>query len=427
MNVMDAWTGATADALRRAFRMTIEEFAEHLGISPRAVAYWRERPDKLPRPLGQRVLDATLESAPENVKARFALLIEQGSATLSTRNSLVITDATQQISVTKANDVLAWVESTNTSDDLITYFDQTVGDVAREHASAPPAALLVKVQQFHGMIQTLLRSGKQRYRQTAELMRLDADLLAHMCQLLGDLHRDRAALAYGNAAVSLADEAGASSAAAFSAQSQRARWRGQYAEAVDLAAKGLRSSPSPTLRVLLAYQEADAAAASGRMSRRAQQTLEYAEGLDNSADSYSVWSCPPARSALFRMGVALNIESVKDALRLATEAEPMWRREKQRAFGTWAHFRLAAARAHMLLGSAEGAVEQVIQVLDLPPEYRLSTLSGHVARFDALLSDSKFANNWIGWPRFWLGPVGVLVPGWVIRFRVSRGFPGRRW
>jgi AcrR family transcriptional regulator len=231
MKVVDSWTGATADALRQAFRMTIEDFAAKLGVHPRTVSYWRGRPDMVQRTLGQQILDDALERAPETVKARFAALIGKGfSADPIANGSLPGTSpglplppspaSAGDISAENARSILAWIEASNTSDDFISYFDQTIEETAKEHASYPPATLLAKVQQLHGMIQTLLRGGKQRYRQTRELLRLDADLLAHMCQLLGDVHRDEAAAAYAAASVGLAEEAGSSAAAAFSAQAQ---------------------------------------------------------------------------------------------------------------------------------------------------------------------------------------------------------------
>jgi hypothetical protein len=35
--------------------------------------------------------------------------------------------------------------------------------------------------------------------------------------------------------------------------------------------------------------------------------------------------------------------------------------------------------------------------------------------------------NWIGWPRFWLGLAGALVPGRAIRSRESMAGHGTRW
>ena len=75
MQVIAQWTGGEADALRQALRMTIEEFAEHLRVAPRTVAYWRERPSIVPQSAIQRALDSTLDAAPDRAKAKFALLV----------------------------------------------------------------------------------------------------------------------------------------------------------------------------------------------------------------------------------------------------------------------------------------------------------------------------------------------------------------
>jgi hypothetical protein len=77
MKVMASWTGAQADALRQALRMTNESFADHLGVAVRTVAYWRKRPDMIPQHQMQEVLDAALDRASDRVKAQFALLVSE--------------------------------------------------------------------------------------------------------------------------------------------------------------------------------------------------------------------------------------------------------------------------------------------------------------------------------------------------------------
>ena len=77
MQVIAAWTGGQADALREAFRMTNEDFADHLGIGVRTVAYWRKQREIRPRARMQEVLDTALERAPDRVKAQFALLANE--------------------------------------------------------------------------------------------------------------------------------------------------------------------------------------------------------------------------------------------------------------------------------------------------------------------------------------------------------------
>jgi hypothetical protein len=131
MKVVDYWTGATADALRQAFRMTIEDFAAKLGVHPRTVSYWRERPDMVQRTLGQQILDDALERAPEAVKARFAALIGKGFSADPIANGswpgtspgppLPPSPASGgDISAENARSILAWLEASNTSDDFIT-------------------------------------------------------------------------------------------------------------------------------------------------------------------------------------------------------------------------------------------------------------------------------------------------------------------
>ena len=74
MQVVATWTGARADVLRRALRMTNESYAEHLGVAVRTVAYWRQRPETIPQPAIQDTLDAALERASDRAKAQFAAL-----------------------------------------------------------------------------------------------------------------------------------------------------------------------------------------------------------------------------------------------------------------------------------------------------------------------------------------------------------------
>jgi len=75
MLVITSWTGGQADALRQALRMTNEDFAAHLGVSVRTVAYWRKRPHMVPKLQMQEVLDAALERANDREKAQFSLLV----------------------------------------------------------------------------------------------------------------------------------------------------------------------------------------------------------------------------------------------------------------------------------------------------------------------------------------------------------------
>jgi transcriptional regulator with XRE-family HTH domain len=289
----------------------------------------------------------------------------------------------------------AWIKSTNTTDELVEYLGSMASIATRDHVYLPPPTVLTKVLRLHQQIQVALQGGKQRLRQSRDLFRIDASLLAHISLLFGDIHRDDAAAAYGEVAILAASEAGCSPAEAFSAQAQIARWRHRYTEAADLASRGYVSSPATSIRVLLACQEANASALAGD-TMRAKLALDQAEAarvdpIEEGLDS--VWSCPPARYGLYRLSVALHSGDASTALREADVAEAAWPAEQPKPFGTWAHLRIAAGHAHLMSGSVDGAAEQIRPVLDLRSEYRLATLTEHMATIQRMLLDRRFRGS----------------------------------
>jgi transcriptional regulator with XRE-family HTH domain len=72
MTIIEEWTGRHAHALRTALRMTSESFAHQLGVAPRTVTKWRERPDMVPSKQIQQALDTSLRQAPPDARVRFA-------------------------------------------------------------------------------------------------------------------------------------------------------------------------------------------------------------------------------------------------------------------------------------------------------------------------------------------------------------------
>jgi transcriptional regulator with XRE-family HTH domain len=73
--VVGLWTGREARVLRVALRMTIEAFAEHLGVAVRTVAKWEAQGTGIvPIPAIQDVLDVALQRATSEQQARFEIL-----------------------------------------------------------------------------------------------------------------------------------------------------------------------------------------------------------------------------------------------------------------------------------------------------------------------------------------------------------------
>ncbi|MGH3870349.1 MAG: helix-turn-helix domain-containing protein [Pseudonocardiaceae bacterium] len=73
MTTVDRWTGREAKLLRQALRLSIRDFAAHLGVGARTVNKWEARQaDITPLPYMQEVLDTALARASDEAKARFA-------------------------------------------------------------------------------------------------------------------------------------------------------------------------------------------------------------------------------------------------------------------------------------------------------------------------------------------------------------------
>lgn len=72
MTTVQKWTGRETRMLRHALRMSIRDFAEHLGVSERTVSKWEAGRDAVqPRPEIQAALDTALARAGNEVHRRF--------------------------------------------------------------------------------------------------------------------------------------------------------------------------------------------------------------------------------------------------------------------------------------------------------------------------------------------------------------------
>jgi hypothetical protein len=76
MTVIEIWTGKHASALKTALRLTNESFARTLGTATRTIAKWNAEPDVVPVAEMQRALDTLLERSPQEVRTRFAAIVD---------------------------------------------------------------------------------------------------------------------------------------------------------------------------------------------------------------------------------------------------------------------------------------------------------------------------------------------------------------
>ncbi|MYW05362.1 hypothetical protein [Streptomyces sp. SID3343] len=295
-----------------------------------------------------------------------------------------------------AADLTAWMTSTNIGNEGIAYLARTVASLSEAHSGTPPRVMLADVIDTHQRVQGLLRSGRQRLKQTRELMRLDAVLIAHAGLLLGDLNRDASARAYGRAAVLCARESETNEAVAWSALAKTARWEGKFRDSADLARRGFECSDPSSVRILLACQEANGAALSGDRIRATEALARAevaAESVGGSGREVSAWSCPRPRQALFALSVATSFHEPEAALRAAMTAHEGWAAGDRRVATTWAQIQIGVAIAHVQQGAVDGAVEGVTPMLSLAPELRMATVTRHLANLDRRLQGRRFRRN----------------------------------
>jgi hypothetical protein len=256
--------------------------------------------------------------------------------------------------------------------------------------------MLADVMQTHRQVQMLMRAGNYRLRQARDLFKMESDLLAHACILLGDLHHDQVAISYGLTAALCAREAGANQAAALSAQAKTERWRHRYAASADLARRGFDYCSGTPLKVLLACQEANASALLGdhERARKALHRAQHAADVSLVTDSgMTPWSCPRPRQALFELSVALRAGAPEEALQAAQMADAGWASGEPKVHGTWAQVRFATAIAYVMMGELDGAAEQVAPVMSTPPEFRLATITNYLVDMDARLEHPRYQDS----------------------------------
>jgi hypothetical protein len=384
-DLVTTWTGWHANALRQALRMTNEEFAEYLNVAVRTVAYWRTRPEMVPRQGMQQILDVALERAPELARAQFQRLLAERDRALTRTATMAATRDPAGLT--------EWLTATGTSDEAIDGMDRAAAALAEAHPHTPAGVLLADARQLQARIQQVLTDGRLRHRQERELLRVNGDVLAHMSLLLSDLHTSKAADDYGNAALLYLREARASEATAWYVLAKNARWRYQYVRAADLASQGLQhGSPAP-MTVQLACYEANTSALAGDASRaRAamHRAEEQAAELPVREASSSPWSFPSERMTIFRLSVALHTGDLDGALLAASDAGPAWSNGPH-VPAAWAQIRIGAGIACLLKDEPDGAAEWARPVLGLPPGLRIATVTGWLADLDRRLADARYA------------------------------------
>jgi hypothetical protein len=187
--VVAVWTGEETRALRTALRLTIEAFAEQLGVAVRTVAKWEAQGSSIvPVPMMQEVLDVALQRATPEQHSRFVML----RPGVGTRRNAPSSPTPEPVRL----DLVALARLRERVDDLGTRYDRTSS-----------ISLLAEAGQCLGEV-VFLRSQAVASRMRRELYALEAETATLMGQLVWDAsqRRDHAtARAYFDQAIEAAE------------------------------------------------------------------------------------------------------------------------------------------------------------------------------------------------------------------------------
>ncbi|MFF0309265.1 hypothetical protein ACFYSC_17700 [Streptosporangium sp. NPDC004379] len=319
---------------------------------------------------------------------------QRDKAGMAQRSTPFIRDASPEID--EIADIMAWLNRGSRHADAIGEIEQAAASMADAHTEVPPRNLLCHVRRVHRQVRDLIDRRDLGFRQTRDLLRIDADLIAHAAVLLGDIDRDQAAEEYGRLAVRLAEEAGSNPGPAWYARAKTARWQGRYIEAADLARRGYDATPAGPMKQQLAWYEANSAALFGDAgrAREAAHRADMPNVSGRTADSTrSVWSFPAPRRTLFSLAVAVRTGDPDGALRTVAHTDQATAAGDRPAPANWAQIRVTASIAHLLKDDLAGVIHETTPVLAMPPELRLTTVTGYLEDLSHRLARSRFADS----------------------------------
>jgi tetratricopeptide (TPR) repeat protein len=331
ISVVSTWDGRKAHALRIAFRLTNEAFADRLGVASRAVAKWDAQPDLVPVMNTQQILDLALDRAPDEVKTRFELLLaELKSETRSPLDELHVTALPMTVQ-------LPTVSLRHATPETLIYLRNTLNSHYTADNLLGPRALLPVITAHVDAIEQLLQGAAGATYD--ELLRVGAgyaEFAGWLCQDSGDLG---GAAVWCDRALEWAQAGGDERMAAF-VMTRRAvqsisAGKGTYAVRLAMAAQRGGDRPETIhVRALAAMTEANGHAISGEPSET-DRALDVTDAL-------------------------LERESI------VTDGDPMQGRYCELDL----YLKITRAKCHLELGRANDAVEAFDVVLaDLPADY----------------------------------------------------------
>lgn len=328
------WTGRSAKALRLALRKTGEEFAQHLGLAPRAIAKWESSPDLVQTLSTQQLLDVVLAKAADDDKARFALLLQEQVVPDLTHTSASSEREPSSLAISTPPSTAFGEQATP---DLLEYLRDSLHNHYTTDNRLGPRILLPVITAHLDSIEQLRQNTSGRT--LDELLRIGAAYSEFAGWLCHDSGRLEDASRWCRQSLEFAHAAGDDRMAAFvftrRAAQAISRRDGEYAARVASAARRYSGDGTAHVRAIALLTEAH-----GYSMCRSPGKVDEAIGL--------------AEVLITKFGTA------------ATGDDPTLGRYCELDL----YLQISRAKCSLELGRAADAVAQFTQVIkDLPPEY----------------------------------------------------------
>ncbi len=374
--------GALLRELRTSHEPPITQLAlgRHAHVSADAVATW-EKGRSLPNETTVQALDARLDANGRLHRAwqEADTRPDRPTATGARLSAASLLASSAQ----EAASFGSWAEVANTGAVAIASITQRVNALSDGALTRPPAEIVAEAAAINHTLFELLR-GHHKPGHGRDLYTAAGTACALLSWLSGDLGNTDAARIHGATAQICADMAENPELSGWVAavRSKTAFWAGEYVAAANLARAGTVHLAPGTVQVMLACQQADAWARLGAAEETAAALDQARRAADSvrGVDSFGgLFTCGAGRALNYAAGCNIAIARNAAALAAADAALEVFRSDGHYGFGTVAQTHVSKTLAYANAGDLDAAASAARPVLDLPPERRLSTVSGRLA------------------------------------------------
>lgn len=427
------WSGREARALRDAKRMSIREFAAHLGVHERLVSKWEAGGTRVhPRPVNQAALDTSLARSDEVVRARFAAMIDQplidrpapefdarpdnsvraqysSDAELLTlvdngamRGDALVTISERDLIMAAAHEAsehAGRAESTNIGATTLEQFDADVTRIANDYVHASPVPMMVEMLRVRRRVYRFLE-GHQSPADTGHLYLLAGTLSGLLANASTDLGYHNAAGEQARAAWAYAELSGHNGLRAWTRGMQALieYWSERPRRAVQLAQSGQQYADSVTAKVRLLNIEARIWSKLGSIGDterciRAADLARSGTGADELHDEMGgVFGFDEPKSHYYAGATYIHLGQAEPALSATGLAIDLYANgpQDQRSYGAEALARVDNAAAHLINGSLDGAADSVWPVLELAEDKRIAQLEERLTGLRHRIAGPRF-------------------------------------